>query len=473
MATDRGSDSIVLELNDAGVGVWRGGERVLESPGFALVGAQAIEAVGEDAWARSRLQPRAINDRFWDELSLEPLARGVAGLVRTPADIACEHLGHVWQSFTSAAQGAGEVFVAVPGHYGRDQLGLLLGIARECGMQVAGMMDAALAAVARAQPGRTVMHLDVHLHRTVVTRFTQGDRLSRAGVESTRGAGLRELHERWIDAIARSFIEATRFDPLHRAENEQALYQQLRGWLERLRGEGRIQMEISAGGDATHSAAIDVATLRDAVGEQYGRIVELVQSAATVGEPVLLHLSHRASRLPGLADLLRELPAFEVRALPADAVASGVLACEAMLRADAGEGVAYFTQIPWLTGETAQEAGAAAAPAAEVPETQRPTHLVYQGLARPLGAKPLRIGSQVEGAAPEVLLLGAPLRGVSRRHCEIARREADGQIELRDSSSHGTFVNGRRVDGTALLRLGDRLRIGTPGHEMQLVRVTD
>ncbi|MEZ4337506.1 MAG: FHA domain-containing protein [Sandaracinaceae bacterium] len=49
--------------------------------------------------------------------------------------------------------------------------------------------------------------------------------------------------------------------------------------------------------------------------------------------------------------------------------------------------------------------------------------------------------------------------GASRRHCEIAPTR--GALEVRDlASRNGTFVDGRRVEGTALLPFGGVLRIG-------------
>lgn len=49
-------------------------------------------------------------------------------------------------------------------------------------------------------------------------------------------------------------------------------------------------------------------------------------------------------------------------------------------------------------------------------------------------------------------------RWVSRRHCELAER--DGVLVVRDlGSTHGTYVNGRRVSETRL-RPDDKLTVG-------------
>ncbi|MEO0971803.1 MAG: FHA domain-containing protein, partial [Pseudomonadota bacterium] len=194
-----------------------------------------------------------------------------------------------------------------------------------------------------------------------------------------------------------------------------------------------------------------------------------VSATSTLGESLRLQLSHRAGSLPGLAQALEQLPGVQVQVLASDAVARGALALGEVLRQRDGAGaVPYLTQAPW------QAATTAGAPTVAPPLTpsaeQVPTHVVYEGLAQPLSTAPLKIGSQVSGDGGVVIQLGAPLRGVSRRHCEIALGE-DGDASLTDTSTHGTWLNGQRVEGAATLRLGDRVRVGTPGHELQLVRV--
>jgi pSer/pThr/pTyr-binding forkhead associated (FHA) protein len=48
-----------------------------------------------------------------------------------------------------------------------------------------------------------------------------------------------------------------------------------------------------------------------------------------------------------------------------------------------------------------------------------------------------------------------------------------GEAVLEDHSTYGTFVNGERVQRRAQLAAGDRVRVGTPGVEFELVRIAD
>jgi len=57
--------------------------------------------------------------------------------------------------------------------------------------------------------------------------------------------------------------------------------------------------------------------------------------------------------------------------------------------------------------------------------------------------------------------------GVSRRHCLL--QTEGGQCIVRDFSRYGTFLNGHRIDGSAVLQVGDLIRLGTPGFELRLI----
>jgi len=48
-------------------------------------------------------------------------------------------------------------------------------------------------------------------------------------------------------------------------------------------------------------------------------------------------------------------------------------------------------------------------------------------------------------------------------------QQENGQCIVRDFSRYGTFLNGHRIDGSAVLQIGDSLRLGTPGFELRLI----
>jgi pSer/pThr/pTyr-binding forkhead associated (FHA) protein len=69
--------------------------------------------------------------------------------------------------------------------------------------------------------------------------------------------------------------------------------------------------------------------------------------------------------------------------------------------------------------------------------------------------------------AESALPLPDGIAGLSRRHCTL-RSEA-GRSQIIDHSSHGSWLDGVRVRGRALLPAGSLLRLGEPGIELQLI----
>ncbi|HRI09102.1 MAG TPA: FHA domain-containing protein, partial [Nannocystaceae bacterium] len=68
------------------------------------------------------------------------------------------------------------------------------------------------------------------------------------------------------------------------------------------------------------------------------------------------------------------------------------------------------------------------------------------------------VGREVAAAGGEDAWI-LPYADVSRRQCRFSR--VDGALYVEGlSERNGTFVNGRRIEGTTLLRAGDRVRFG-------------
>ena len=60
---------------------------------------------------------------------------------------------------------------------------------------------------------------------------------------------------------------------------------------------------------------------------------------------------------------------------------------------------------------------------------------------------------------------------MSRRHCTVMRR--DKRLILTDTSTYGTFVNGVKITGETELAVGQSIRVGTPGEELQVIACLD
>ena len=65
----------VIELNDSGIVVGDKDGIIAQSPGFAFAAEDSLE-IGEVAEQKARLQPTNSYNKYWHELSLEPISHG-------------------------------------------------------------------------------------------------------------------------------------------------------------------------------------------------------------------------------------------------------------------------------------------------------------------------------------------------------------------------------------------------------------
>lgn len=326
-----------FELNDAGLLLrWaQGGSE--PSPACALLEDGAL-VHGPAASAKSRLLPRHVHDRFWAELDTGPLPPPFPPEL-SAADLVHEHLQQVL-----AASGAEphSLILAVPGSFTKAQLGLLLGIARTLPARTRGLVDAAVAAAHGAGASRDCVHVDLELHRAVVTELHVDDRVSRGRVTVLEGAGLASLRSLAARHVASLFVEGTRFDPLSSAAAEQQLHGLLPALTRELATDGSATVELETG-SGNRSVEVDGAGLARRSGDLVETILAAVRTLRDAGSAVLV--SDRASSLPGLHRALGEATGEEPDVLPADAGAAGALAARAHLESD-GEALPFVLDLP-------------------------------------------------------------------------------------------------------------------------------
>ena len=141
------------------------------------------------------------------------------------------------------------------------------------------------------------------------------------------------------------------------------------------------------------------------------------------------------------------------------------------MRSPAGA-LRFVTRLPRPEAPEGTIGGAAVIlppPAKPVPAPgpgRRPTHVLLGSVARAITPEPLVVGTAPPLGA-RALRLEGETAGVSRAHCRLF--ESGGESLVEDLSSWGTFLNGERVPGRAVLAAGDRLRVGSPGIELLLV----
>jgi FHA domain len=452
--------TLALEINDAGLVLARDGTILAEEPGVAMLDGGSPET-GEAALQRARLKPLYAETRYWQDLGTEPLARPVPAAANR-AEIAYAQLERLVAQHLGDGR---EIIIAVPPWYSREQLGLLLGVARESGLEPVGLVDAGLASSSLEPAPETMLHLELGLHRAVVTVLDCAAGLRRTRFEMLPQHGWLALQQAWLDGIAAAFVLKTRFDPLHQAVTEQMLCDGLPAWLAAAVAGGAASIELESGA-ATYSVAMSGGDFDAAAARIYDEYARVLQRARPTAGPLNLRLSSRLVALPGLEARLAGIRDCDIVRLPPGAAALGALAWESHIRRDRGA-LTLVQHLPVaLRGGTAS---GVSLPSSSVPMDARPTHVVVASRAWRLDSLPLVLGARPPAGRRAVALEPGP--GISRSHCSISL--AGGSAWLEDHSTYGTFLNGERVGGRVELRAGDRLRVGSPGVECELVRVVD
>ncbi len=385
----------------------------------------------------------------------------------TPAGVAREGPQGV-QSLVQAlsaqlnADNVDALWVAVPPQAGNSVLGESLRQLRTAGFAVQGFVDRAtvLAAWLR-RPGHCAV-LDLARHGVSIS-LVQNDGAS-AALRRTVAlpGGEAALHAAWLDLAAGTLVQQTRFDPLHDQRHEAQLRELLPALATQAQHTGQ-----GSGVFEADSRSLPLTLARDqfvaAAGDWLQPLAAALQSISAATDDCELLLPMSLLDIPGLADALaaaRFAAVFEIaEALPA--CAASLL--PAVTAAPSG-GVQYLTRVPVFA--------AAADPAVLVPLALRDldgavmaTHVIYRGRALAISAAGLVIGRDPgDGSA---LRLPEGIAGLSRRHCTL--RRDGGRTQVVDHSSYGSFIDGVRVRGRALLKAGGVLRLGEPGVELPLV----
>jgi hypothetical protein len=461
-----------LELSDAGIMVAaKGPPRLLEldeghkeSPAFAFPEKNRL-LVGREAESLARVNPVRTNTRFWDRLGTEPLKQP-SPHAQSHAEIAFAHLSKIWER---VKEHGNELVMAVPGFLSRYQLGLIRGMSEDLAIPLRAFVPLAVAAAEKPCPESLLLHVDIHLHRVEIVLLEQGPRLRQKHSVAAPDIGLQNIYKAWVEAIAAKFVRETRYDPLHQATSEQELYDRLPHVLAALESDSSMKFEMRAG-VKRYRVNLSRRSFVRAAEEAFRTIGRLIVGMrdrhGQKGQAAMLQLTHRIHRLPGCTEILGGIQDAETVELAPGAGAFGVLYLTKAfsVKGEGGE-VSFVTSRPWHKTSAASVVESTDA-RFEKRTGGRPTHLLYRNMAYPISVHLLVIGKGGEEDGVGVQIRGE-LAGVSRRHCSIQLR-GDEAI-LTDHSTYGTFVDETRVSGTSILRLGQIIRVGTPGEELQLI----
>lgn len=364
----------LLDLNDAQLSLYEGLRARYQQPAVGLWLDNDWQ-YGTAAWEQAKLHPQQSNNLYLSRLSTEPLPRDI-GNARNYADLAFQQL----QSLQTQASPEA-LTVAVPSNLSNEQLGVLLGIAKQAHLPVAQFCDAALLGLIQAPiQSSEIWVVDIALHQLVLTGFGYADgRLTRTAVEIVNGAGLANLMDGWANVAADQFVKATRFDPLHAANSEQQLHNQILDWLGQADRPAELTINIDQE-DNNRRVTINRRVLAEKTKQRAAALSKRLPDGAQVA------VTSRCAALPGMLDLL---VGRDVIKLPQLAMPEGYLALQAAGELIPGDGVVYVTSASYL-GQ-----GQAVPPSSATDVA--PTHGLHRHTATPLTKLLTQVGYNQRG----------------------------------------------------------------------------
>lgn len=384
-----GQPRAVLPSEDSGVLGWMG---LVHHDGQKY----AFGGRAEDEWF---VHPRQICRNVWLRLSREPSTLTVDGRAVSFSQLAFYFLKDYVARLPVKPT---KVMLAVPGGYLKDEatedekVGLLLGMAAELGLPLAGIVDMACAALCDPRidyfdPSHPILVVDVQMHGCELTMIRREDHYVRRGFAFLPQTGFQEVLQHLTTAMGNRFLRHTTFDILEDGRIEQVFYRQTKDFL--LSGGAEQQFQINTANRAYQM----VATRDQLVSDSAGVVQSVVQGAQALlessgsrGMHCTVALTGRTVVLPGIAARLRSAGMGRLLRLPVGAAAAGavVLGLKRELPADITE-TPVETSVPIALAQRVRRIDweARLVKAKRRGGLGAPTHVIYDGLGHAIDGR--------------------------------------------------------------------------------------
>ena len=436
--------SCVIELNDNEIRVGVDGGIILRSPGYALIDGDRVE-LGEAAFRQARLHPRAVHNRYWGNLNQDPL--------KYPTPRARHHADLAFAQLLAIHEQAGkpeQVIFAVPGTFSNEQLALLLGLVDASPFSAIGLVDTAVAALAPVVGSGNFVHIDIHLHQTVLTRISVNEEVKRVSVKLIDGTGMAAIFDTCAHVIADLFIRDARFDPQHHPETEQALYEQIPTCLSSLRSHNEVSLEIQYQ-QTQHQAKLPATLLLQALAPQFEKIADAIDA----NESCLL--SQQLGNLPGLSD---HIPNAEILA---DINVTRACQLHEPLIRSTGSALNFVTSLPATDEPAIIDIAKPAQTHEQVVLNPRSdiSHILHEHNAYPLNDEHMYL------SASGIMHSS----NTNDSHCSISVNNAG--VSLKPEGELTVFLNGQQLKRSSDIKAGDIISFVGSKTEYTFIHVSD
>ena len=447
----------VIELNDIAIRVGDEKGVIVSSPGFALSEGKLLE-LGEEAEKQARLHPTSSYNKFWHQLSIEPLVHPNVQ-IRHFADIAYAHLLHL----AKAAEIDDDVIFAVPGNFTQQQLAILLGLVQQSPFNVIGVVDSALANSIHQIEAESVIFADIQLHQVLLTKMSVvNQELVIDSVIQVPGVGTQDFMDLMMQLVTELFVQQCRFNPQHNAESEQQLYNQLPVWLQQNdENKNSLLLELKTA-SAVYQAKMPKQSLIDILNDYYKKIGQQVMVLSSEQQGQFL-ISQAMSELPGFLPSLSHLPNLKV--VNEAAVSKNCLQYREAIVRNAGE-IFRVGALPLVVDKHASTLNGAS----KKSDKGLPTHALYSNKAFELGVLEIRNSIALNGHGAASNTISLSITGLPEYLGKI-EREGD-QFNL-VCGEQGAVVNDKKVAGKHKLDLGDRVSFDASQDDICLIQIKD
>ena len=233
----------ILTINDNSLTLQQG-ENIITTQGYAWLKDDDVlfdSQFNQTAIKNSRLFPQQINSRYWQYCEQSAIPTNEAGM-RTSADLIWRHLSQIEQD-----NHLDDLIIVVPSHYQTSNLQLLLGICKTCKINVVGVINKSILRLKNQvyKESQSAIHVDLQLHQTVVSKLSlHNNKLVLQEVDVLSDVSIHAMIDALLKSMQQRFIQADRFDPLHHAETEQQLFDQLSRVESELAIDGKTNLEV-------------------------------------------------------------------------------------------------------------------------------------------------------------------------------------------------------------------------------------
>lgn len=371
-------------------------------PGFAYHEGSSftLGRSAEDMWF---VHPRRVMHTFWSKLGHDSVSTlNIAGRPPSFSELSFFFLKEFSLRLVATTGPLEKIVLAVPGAYLKDaaaeeeKIGLLLGMAAELKLPLAGIIDMACAALCDPRapgfnPALPVLVVDAHLEGADMTLLSAEERLERKHFLHLPNSGYAQLLKHLTATMGNRFLRHTAFDILEDGRVEQTFFRQTKDFL--LSGVAEHRYQINT---ATRNYEL-LAKHDQLTVDAHAFVTTLVHGVQSFAEhagqaPGLctLALTSRAASVPGLDVKLRAAGFARQIRLPAGAAAAGAARIGA-----AHMGVPDdLSDVPVRLAVPLSDTRRVAAAAWEVRLQKSrhtvphpaPTHAILDGIGHPLGS---------------------------------------------------------------------------------------